>query len=154
MPLLSVMRFITTLLSLMVLGVIVYLVWSWNQGELVREADGDLIRVREEWRLWTAVALGAFSLLGRLPLLPLLAKPDRGEPSREDRGSGRVIAGAHGAQLYVDELGSQNKDTLILTHGWAMDNTIWHYAKRDLSKQFRVIVGFARPWSVEGRYFA
>jgi pimeloyl-ACP methyl ester carboxylesterase len=125
MPLLSIIRFINTLLSLIIIGGIFYLVWSWNQGELVREADGDLIRVREDWRLWTAAALGVLSLLGRIPILPLL--------------------GANGAKLYVEELGSQNKDTLILTHGWAMDSTIWHYAKRDLSQQYRVIV-----WDLPG----
>ena len=145
MPLLSVLRFLTTLLSLIILGIVAYLLWSWSQGELIRQADGDLVRVREDWRLWTALALGAFSFLGKFLVLPLLAKPDHGEPSRQDRGNGRVISGAGGAQLYVEELGAQNQNTIILTHGWAMDNTIWHYAKRDLAKHFRVIV-----WDLPG----
>ncbi|WP_108398159.1 alpha/beta fold hydrolase [Devosia submarina] len=145
MPLLSLIRFLTTLLSLIILGFVAYLLWSWNQGDLVQEADGDLVRVREDWRLWTALALGAFSFLGKFLVLPLLAKPDRGEPSRQDRGAGRIIPGAQGAQLYVEELGTENQNTIILTHGWAMDNTIWHYAKRDLSKHFRVIV-----WDLPG----
>jgi pimeloyl-ACP methyl ester carboxylesterase len=145
MPLLSILRLITTLISLMILGVVVYLLWTWSNGDLVREADGDLVRVRPDWALWTALALGAFSLLGRNLLLPLLAGPDRGEPSREDRGNGQIINGAHGAQIYVEELGAEHANTVILTHGWAMDNTIWHYAKRDLARHFRVIV-----WDLPG----
>lgn len=145
MPLLSIIRLLTTVLSLIIVGFVVYLLWSWNQGELVQEADGDLVRVREDWRLWTALLLGAFSFLGKFLVLPLLAKGDHGEPSREDRGNGRIVSGAHGAQLYVEELGTPSQPTLILTHGWAMDNTIWHYAKRDLGKHFRIIV-----WDLPG----
>jgi pimeloyl-ACP methyl ester carboxylesterase len=145
MPLISVVRFITTLLSLIILAAVVYLLWSWNEGDLIRQADGGLVRVREDWRLWTALALGAFSLIGRFVVLPLLAAPDRGERSYQDSGPGKMINGANGAQLYVEELGSQHKDTIIFTHGWAMDNTIWHYAKRDFAEQFRVIV-----WDLPG----
>ena len=145
MPLLSLVRFVTTLISLIILGFVVYLLWMWSDGELVRQADGDLVRVRPDWALWTALALGAFSLLGKNLLLPLLARPDKGEPSHEDSGKGQIISAAHGAQIYVEELGSEHPNTIVLTHGWAMDNTIWHYAKRDLSRQFRVIV-----WDLPG----
>ena len=50
MPLLSIVRFLTALLSLALVVLTIYLVWSWNEGELVRQADGDLVRVREDWR--------------------------------------------------------------------------------------------------------
>jgi pimeloyl-ACP methyl ester carboxylesterase len=145
MPLLSVIRFITSLLGLIILGLVIYLLWSWNDGELVRQTDGDLVRIRDDWRLWAALGLIAFSLLGRLVVLPLLAKPDTGEPSHEDRGAGQIIDGANGARLYVEELGLQSGPTIILTHGWALDSTIWHYAKRDLGARFRVLV-----WDLPG----
>jgi pimeloyl-ACP methyl ester carboxylesterase len=145
MPLLSIIRFITTLISLIIIGFVVYLLWTWAQGEVVREADGDLVRIREDWRLWTAIALSAFSLFGKFILVPLLAKPDKGEKSREDRGAGQVVEGANGAKIYVEDLGSRDLPAVIFTHGWAMDSTIWHYAKRDLADEFRIIV-----WDLPG----
>ena len=145
MPLLSIVRFLTALLSLALVVLTIYLVWRWNEGELVRQGDGDLVRVREDWRLWLALALGAFSLLGKLVLVPLLAKPDKGEHSREDRGNGQIRQHANGASVYVEELGLNNSPTLILTHGWAMDSTIWHYAKQSLANSFRLIV-----WDLPG----
>lgn len=145
MPLLSIARFITTLLSLAVLGLAVYLAWSWYDGELVRQVDGDLVRVREDWRLWATLGLLAFSALGKLVLVPLLARADRGEPSREDRGAGQVIPMANESGIYVETLGAPNGPTLILTHGWAMDSTIWHYAKQALGKSFRIVV-----WDLPG----
>jgi pimeloyl-ACP methyl ester carboxylesterase len=145
MPFLSILRFFTALISLIILAFVVYLAWTWTQGDLVREADGDLVRVREDWRLWTAIALGAFSFLGKAVVVPLLARPDKGEKTFEDRGAGRIVPGANGSQLYVEDIGAATLPTLILTHGWSMDSTIWHYAKKDLSQQFRLIV-----WDLPG----
>jgi pimeloyl-ACP methyl ester carboxylesterase len=145
MPLLSILRFIATLISLVILAFLAYLLWTWAEGDLVRNTDGNLVRVREDWRLWTALALAAFSLLGKFVLVPLLARPDAGERSFEDRGNGRLIPGANGSQIYVEDLGPKGGPAIIFTHGWAMDSTIWHYAKKDLAKDFRVIV-----WDLPG----
>lgn len=145
MPLLSIVRFFTTQLSLGLLALTAYLAWSWYDGELVRQAGGDLVRVREDWRLWTVVALLALSLIGKVVFVPLLAKPDKGEPSREDRGAGQVIGLSNGSDIYVEVLGRAEGPTLILTHGWAMDSSIWHYAKLALGRSFRIIV-----WDLPG----
>jgi pimeloyl-ACP methyl ester carboxylesterase len=145
MPLLSLVRLLTTILSLGLLALAAYLAWSWYDGDIIRQADGDLVRVREEWRLWTAAALLAFSFLGKLVFVPLLARPDRGEHSREDRGAGQVVTMANGSEIYAEVLGPQGAPTLILTHGWAMDSTIWHYAKLALGRAFRIVV-----WDLPG----
>ncbi|WP_233280684.1 alpha/beta fold hydrolase [Devosia rhizoryzae] len=145
MPLIAIVRFLTTLVSLIILGVMIYLAWTWYDGEVVRRANGDILRVREYWRLYWAIGLAAFSFLGKIVLAPLLAGPDRGEPSKADRGQGQTIPGPNGSMLYVEELGLRSGPTLILTHGWSMDSTIWHYAKRDLGQRFRVIV-----WDLPG----
>lgn len=145
MPLLSIIRFLTTLISLIILAVVAYLLWTWWEGSLVREADGDLVRVRENWPLWTAIALGAFSFLGKAVLLPLLARPDKGEKSVEDRSGGRVLDGANGSKIYIEDKGATTLPAVILTHGWAMDSTIWHYAKKDLAGKYRLIV-----WDLPG----
>ncbi|HEV7290807.1 MAG TPA: alpha/beta hydrolase [Devosia sp.] len=145
MPLLSIVRFLATLLSLLVLGIAAYLLWTWYQGDDVLLADGSLVRVREDWRLWVPLLLLAFAFVGRPLMLLLLAGPDSGEPSKPDRGAGQVVQGANGAQLYVEQLGRSDGAPVILTHGWAMDSTIWHYSKLALAKDFKVIV-----WDLPG----
>jgi pimeloyl-ACP methyl ester carboxylesterase len=141
---LSIFRSLFTLLSLLILGVAAYLLWTWYQGDLRRDAEGVLRLRREDWRLWSGLALTAWSFLGRYAMLLLLAGRDR-DPSRRRRGNGRMIASATGASLYVEEHGPANGQPIILTHGWSMDSTIWHYAKRDLAKNFRVVV-----WDLPG----
>lgn len=85
-----------------------------------------------------AVALFGLSFLGRPLITPLLAKADT-DPTSAKRDDSLMIIGASGASIYVEQLGSPEALPMILVHGWAMDSTIWFYAKRDLSRSFRVI---------------
>lgn len=144
MPIFIVFRFFFTLLSIAVLAASAYLLWQWYDGDLIERADGVIVRVRTDWYLWLGAALLAFSLLGRLVVAPLLAKRDT-DPSKPERLNGRMITGLSGSKLYVEELGPVDAPVIVLTHGWAMDSTIWFYAKRDLSKTFRVIA-----WDLPG----
>ncbi|SFV37341.1 Pimeloyl-ACP methyl ester carboxylesterase [Devosia crocina] len=146
MPLFFPVRVLTTLVSLLLLAATVYLLWSWYDGHLlVERADGDVEPLREDWRLWTGLLLLGFSFLGRLVVVPLLARPDRDEPSVAARGTGEEVAGPMGTTLFIETLGRADGPTLILTHGWSMDSTIWHYAKRQLGQHFRLIV-----WDLPG----
>lgn len=145
MPLIPLLRLLFSLASLALLGLAGYLIWSWYEGYVVLDAAGDLVRVREQWRLWTGLALLVWSVIGRLPMLVLLAKPDRGEPTRAERGTGVVIDGADGARLYVEAHGPAGAPTLVFTHGWGLDSTIWWYARRYLAGRFRVVV-----WDLPG----
>jgi pimeloyl-ACP methyl ester carboxylesterase len=135
MPLLSILRLLTTLLSAAILAGAAYLLWSWQQGDWVRDAAGAPVRLREDWRLWTGLALLAWSFLGRLAMLPLLARPDQ-RPTLPERGEGQEIEGASGATLYVERHGHAAGPPIIFTHGWGMDSTFWFYAKRDLANRF------------------
>ncbi len=143
MPLILIARFLTSCLSLFILAAAAYLAWTWYDGEWVRTVDG-LVHIRHDWRLWTAVGLLAWSVLGGIIVKPLLAKPDT-DPLDTARSNGTIIAGANGAALYVERHGKPGAPCLILTHGWGMDSTIWGYSKRDLSKHFEVIV-----WDLPG----
>ena len=145
MPLLSILRLIFTILSLLILGAAIYMLWEWYDGDLIRQADGDLVRVRQDWLLWTALAVLAFSFLGKFLLAPLLARPDHGDPSKPERRDGTTITGGSGASLYVEQSGPANAPVLVLTHGWAMDSTIWYYTRRALEQHFRIIV-----WDLAG----
>jgi hypothetical protein len=88
LPLLSLLKALFAILSLLLLAAAVYLLWSWYQGDLVRGQGGVIVRVRDDWRLWTGGALLAWSFLGRFVVGALLAKRDR-EPMRLDRGGAR-----------------------------------------------------------------
>ncbi len=144
MPFLSIARFFTTLLSLAILAAGGYLLWSWYQGELIRNAAGDLLREREPWRLWTALALLAWSFLGRSLVLLLLARRDR-RPTRAKHGDGQMVASPTGSSLFVETHGPAGAPPIIFTHGWGMDSTFWNYAKEDLGDRFRLVL-----WDLPG----
>ncbi len=88
MPLIVLARLALSLASLAILGAAGYLLWSWREGYWVLDAHGVGHRMHEPRRPWTAVALLAWSLLGRFVMEPLLAKPDTGShPARAWRPS-------------------------------------------------------------------
>lgn len=136
--------FLLNILSLAILGASGWLGWSWYQGNLIADPDGTVTRVREDWRLWLALTLLAWSFLGRMVLRPLLARKDDIASQPVPIG-GAQVQGVDGADLYVETLGPAGAPTVILTHGWGMDSTIWNYAKSDLSRRFRVVT-----WDLPG----
>jgi pimeloyl-ACP methyl ester carboxylesterase len=137
-----------------VLGAGGYLLWSWYDGALILNDAGDLVRVREDWRLWTAIGLLAWSLLGRFLVTLLLAGPDR-RPSRRERANGHQRTGASGSTLYVEQHGPEDAPVILFTHGWGLDSTVWSYAKTDLADRFRLILwdlpGLGRSKRAAGR---
>lgn len=144
MALLSIARFFAALLSLGILAAAGYLLWSWYDGRLSADAAGLLIREREPWRLWTGLALLAWSFLGGRILPLALARADV-RPTRAARGQGRMTPSPTGSRLYVEEHGPAMAPTIIFTHGWGMDSTFWSYAREDLSDRFRLML-----WDLPG----
>jgi pimeloyl-ACP methyl ester carboxylesterase len=144
MPLILLFRLVMTLVSFAILAVAGYLLWTWYDGRIIQDTNGVLHRIREDWRLWTGITLVAWSFFGRLIVKPLLARKDI-DPSHATRSEGRSIVGASGSELYVETLGPIDAPVIVFTHGWSMDSTIWYYAKRDLAKQFRLIL-----WDLPG----
>ena len=144
MPLISIVRAFFVLLSLALLAVAVYLLWSWYDGDLVRDGAGVLHRFREGWRLWTGLGLLAWSFLGRF-ILPLLVARRDSHPTHARRGHGQVFPGGGGASLYVETHGAPDAPVIVMTHGWGLDSTIWHYAKQDLASKFRLVL-----WDLPG----
>jgi pimeloyl-ACP methyl ester carboxylesterase len=143
MPLIGVVWFLFSLLSLAVWGGAGYLFWSWFDGQSVANIDGELVREREDWRLWTGLALLAWSLLGRFIITPLIAKPDK-HPRHFARQGGRMIESDQGP-LYIEERGDANAPAIILTHGQGLDSTLWTELADELAKRFRVIT-----WDLPG----
>jgi pimeloyl-ACP methyl ester carboxylesterase len=144
MPLLAIARFFTILLSLAVLAAAGYLLWSWYDGDLVRDAAGQPLRERESWRLWAGLGLLAWSFFGRRLTPLVLARPDR-RRSKPERGRGEMIPSPTGSSLYVETYGPAGAPRIILTHGWGMDSTFWHYARQDLGDRFQLVL-----WDLPG----
>ena len=144
MPLLSIFRPIFSLISLLILAAAAYLLWQWYEGHTACDAAGNCTFFRDDWKLWTGLLLLAWSFLGKFILTPLLARPDD-DPLRPERLPGEMISSPTGARLHVETLGQPNGPTLILTHGWGLDSSIWAYTKRELGTRFRIIA-----WDLPG----
>lgn len=146
MPLVLVLRLLGSLISLAILAGGAYLGWRWYEGEQVIMPDGAIAIVRDDWMLWTALAVLVVSLLGRFIITPFLGKPDTPATLiKPVHGAGSRLSSPTGADLHLETIGEGAKPTLLFTHGWGLDSTIWTYAKRDLSRQFNLVV-----WDLPG----
>lgn len=133
MPLDFLLRWLSGLLTIALLGGAAYILYQWYEGELVSD----------RWLVLGAVLL-LWSCLGFLLIL-LFRRPSRDEPKpiRSDRV--QRLARPDGSEIQVEFYGSNDAPTIILTHGWGPDSTVWYYAKQQLTDQFRVIV-----WDLPG----
>lgn len=144
MPLLAILKSIFSVLSLLILAAACYLLWIWWDGRMIVDAVGRQALVRDDWRLWAGVVLLAWSAFGRIPLTLLLAHGDS-DPSKPRRENGIMVAGESGSSLYVERRGEGPGPTLVMTHGWGLDSTIWDYASRDLGRKHPLVL-----WDLPG----
>jgi pimeloyl-ACP methyl ester carboxylesterase len=111
----------------------VYIVWAWYVGQLVSATS----------LVWAGAML-LWSAFGRYAVLALYRKGDdepgviRGEP-------GRKIQAPDGSILHIETDGSPDKPIVILTHGWALNNSAWYYVRKHLSPHFRLVM-----WDLPG----
>lgn len=145
MPMLNLPRVLLSWLSLAILAAAIWLLWDWSQGEMVARPDGVLVRVRPiDWRLGLGAGLLAWSFLGRLVVLALIpGKPD--EPRRR-LGAGEMIQGPQGAALRTDRHGAGARGgTVVLTHGWGLNSSIWTRTTEALKDRFSLMT-----WDLPG----
>ncbi len=134
MPLDFLLRLLSGVLTITLLGGGGYLLYEWHTGELIDSRWLILI---------TVMLLGSF--LGFLPIL-LLRRRGQDEPKPDRSSKVHRLARPDGSEIQVEFYGSDDRaPTLILTHGWGPDSTAWYYAKKQLTDQFRVIV-----WDLPG----
>ncbi|PSB19772.1 alpha/beta hydrolase [Phormidesmis priestleyi ULC007] len=133
MPLDFLLRLLSNLLVIPILGGGAYILYQWYEGELVSD----------RW-LFLGVGLLLWSFLGFLPIL-LLRRPGQDEPKPHRSSRVHRLTRPDGSEIQVEFYGSDLAPTLILTHGWGPDSTAWYYAKKQLTDQFRVIV-----WDLPG----
>ncbi|WP_041934366.1 alpha/beta fold hydrolase [Gloeothece verrucosa] len=134
MPLDFVLRWLTGLLSLVLLGGSIYILHEWYEGELINRL----------WLIlsWTAIV---WSFLGFLPITLLLRRRGVDEPKMHRSSATQRILRPDGSEIQVEFYGSPDAPPLILTHGWGPNSTVWYYLKKQLANQYRLIV-----WDLPG----
>jgi pimeloyl-ACP methyl ester carboxylesterase len=69
--------------------------------------------------------------------------PDTDPELRELRRTavGRItrVESFDGTRLYVDIVGADDAPTLVMAHGYAMSHRAWHFQRRELASDFRVV---------------
>lgn len=144
MPLFTTLRFLLSLLSLALWVAAGYLLGTWYQGEWVTLDYGALVRERDAWRLWAALALIAWGVLGRFPVVALAGRPSP-RPERFERGAGDMLKLADGTMIYNEARGEKGAPVVIFVHGQGLNSTVWSRIRRALLKQYRVIT-----WDLPG----
>ena len=144
MPVILVPRALLSLLSLLILGSAIYLLWSWAHGLDIRDIDGVVRHVHgPAWRLYTGLAFSAWSVAGRS--IVLLFIPAGDDEPREERGQAYDVTAPDGSELHVEVCGLEQGPTLVLTHGWGLNSTAWWYTKHALQDRFRLVT-----WDLPG----
>lgn len=133
MPLDFLLRSLSNLVTIALLGGGAYILYQWHEGELVSD----------RW-LYLGVGLLVWSFLGFLPIL-LLHRPGQDEPKPLRSNRVQRLTRPDGSEIQVEFYGPDHAPTVILTHGWGPDSTVWYYAKKQLTDQFRVVV-----WDLPG----
>ena len=133
MPLDLLLRLLSSLVAIAILGGGAYILRQWYAGEWVSD----------RW-LYLGAGLLLWSLLGFLPIL-LLHRRGQDEPSQLRSNQVQRLTRPDGSEIQVEFYGSDQAPALILTHGWGPNSTVWYYAKKQLTDQFRVIV-----WDLPG----
>lgn len=133
MPLDFLLRLLSSLLTIALLGGGGYIFYQWYTRELIANS----------WLILSTVML-LWSALGFLPIL-LLHRPGKDEPKPNRSGQVHRLTRPDGSEIHVEIYGPDRAPTLILTHGWGPDSTVWYYVKQQLTDQFRVII-----WDLPG----
>ena len=156
-PPLIIITWLLGLLSFGIIGSAVYLLYEWYQR--VWTYNPDLNRYIFDpnfgFNALTAMLVAGLLLLiwtflGGLILRVVMGSRNRGDskldPPRMTReGTVQRLKRPDGSELHVEFYGPADGPPIVLTHGWGMNSTEWHYLKQELTDQFRLIV-----WDLPG----
>lgn len=65
--------------------------------------------------------------------------PEAADLARPVRGQPRRVVASDGTGLHVEILGPDEAPTIVLVHGYTNDQRTWHYQRRDLAGEFRIV---------------
>lgn len=51
----------------------------------------------------------------------------------------RTVESFDGTRLYVDVVGDDERPTIVMAHGYGLGHRVWHFQRRDLADEFRVV---------------
>lgn len=141
MTFMHVLMRLFAVLSLAILAVGGYLLWSWfDLRDKIADAPPGVVVDDQPWRLYVGAALLAWSLLGRIPMLLLIGGAgEERDRLRRSPEAGRVVA-ADGSNLSLEAHGPPEAPALVMVHGWGMDASLWRDARRDLAERFRLVM--------------
>lgn len=164
-----------SLLSLALIGAGIYCLYAWNERretvvhEQVRVAEADregeveangepATRVRQRVARWefgwnpaTAFLVGGIGLLawsfggGWLAYPRLWRRRGKDEPHSVRNGEPLRVRRQDGSELHIECYGPPNATQIVMIHGWGLDSEEWYYAKKELSRNHRLIV-----WDLPG----
>jgi pimeloyl-ACP methyl ester carboxylesterase len=166
----SVLRiWIGGLFSWLVIGVAVYCLWEaaermqtprevrveerqdrqpnvGDQEEPLR-ADGRQREIKRPAWPYLAAGLGllGYSLIGFLPVSLLLGRPGRRVSASKANCRDLDVDRPDGSKLRVKIFGNLQGPTLVFTHGWSLEGSVWDEVAAKLEERFRIIV-----WDLPG----
>ena len=125
----------TSLLALSLLGGGSYLIWGWAERILVGPSS-----------LLAGIVMLVLALTVR-PLAFLLCERKSlwNPPLPMESESSWRIKRPDGTVLYVEAHGPANAPTILLTHGWGLNSTVWCYFRKHLAGPFRLVA-----WDLPG----
>jgi pimeloyl-ACP methyl ester carboxylesterase len=156
-PSLIISTWLLGLLSFGIAGGAIYLLYEWYQraweydpdlNRRVFEADLGLNALTA--MLVVGLLLLIWTFLGGL-LLRLILASQKGQASPLDpptmarNGTEQRLQRPDGSELQVEFYGPSDGMPIVLTHGWGMNSTEWHYLKGEITDNFRLIV-----WDLPG----
>ena len=67
------------------------------------------------------------------------ADPEWTELRNPAVGRTLTVESFDGTHLHVDVVGDETKPTIVFAHGYALSHKVWHFQRRDLTDQFRIV---------------
>jgi pimeloyl-ACP methyl ester carboxylesterase len=151
------------LLAWVILGVAAYTLWEWADGvdplpgarEVRDPQTGEVtIAIPPDQHLdrqggWPYLTIGigclAFSFGGMFPVTLFLANPGSWKARRIPSGREKHIDRPDGSGLHAEILGKDEGPTLLFTHGWSLDGSVWNELVDILGSRYRIVV-----WDLAG----
>jgi len=133
LPLPFLLGTLASILSVALLVGGIYILWAWYVGQLVATV----------W-IVSAIAMLIWSLLGRSIILSLYPRGSD-EPYAVHGSNSKKINGADGSKIHMEFDGPPDKPVIVLTHGWALDSTAWYYVRKELAKDYQLVL-----WDLPG----
>jgi pimeloyl-ACP methyl ester carboxylesterase len=136
MPALLLFLLLTDLVTIAFIVFDIHLIREWYQW---KDTVDDEYAKR---CLYGAIALTAYSLLGKFPVSWLVSKfrKNEDEPKQEHSKLNEQLKRPDGSVINIEFLGDNRAQPILFVHGWNANSTEWYYQKKHFSKNYRVIL--------------